>query len=97
MFPDRRKIKPNYTLSDTYEINKKKLKKLNQNLVNSVQHDGMTVAHRFRLWVPFKKYHTKIAIGDVGDPQYDSGVFLERGSFISKKIPAKLNLKIIRT
>lgn len=86
--------KPNYTLSDTYEINKKKLKKLNQNLINSVQYDGMTVVLTASAYVvPFKKYHMKIAIGDVGDPQYDSGVFLERGSFTSKKDPAQTKFK----
>lgn len=32
---------------------------------------------------PFMKYHIKIAIADVGDDIYDSGVFLEAGSFQS--------------
>lgn len=86
--------KPNYTFSDTYEINKKKLKKLNQNLVNSVQYDGMTVLLTASAYVvPYKKYHMKIAIGDVGDPQYDSGVFLERGSFSSKKDAGQTRFK----
>jgi outer membrane protein OmpA-like peptidoglycan-associated protein len=35
----------------------------------------------------------KIAIGDVGDPQYDSGVFLEEGSFTSKKDPTQTKFK----
>ena len=30
---------------------------------------------------PCKWYHIKLAIGDAGDGAYDSGVFLERGSF----------------
>lgn len=90
----KKKKKPVYTFSDTYEINKKKLKKLNQTLVNSVQYDGMTVVLTASAYVvPFKKYHMKIAIGDVGDPQYDSGVFLERGSFSSKKDPTQTRFK----
>lgn len=90
----KKKKKPNYTFSDTYEINKKKLKKLNQNLVNTVQYDGMTVVLTASAYVvPFKKYHMKIAIGDVGDPQYDSGVFLEQGSFSSKKDPSQTKFK----
>lgn len=86
--------KPVYTFSDTYEINKKKLKKLNQDLVNSVQYDGMTVLLTASAYVvPYKKYHMKIAIGDVGDPQYDSGVFLEQGSFTSRKDPGQTRFK----
>ncbi|MCY7410130.1 MAG: OmpA family protein [Chitinophagales bacterium] len=42
---------------------------------------------------PYKKYHMKIAIGDVGDPQYDSGVFLEQGSFSSVRDPSQTKFK----
>ena len=35
----------------------------------------------------------KIAIGDVGDPQYDSGVFLEQGSFSSVRDPSQTKFK----
>ena len=90
----KKKPKPNYTLSDRYEISKKKLKKLNQTLVSSVQYDGLTTVLTASAYVmPFKKYHMKIAIGDVGDPQYDSGVFLEQGSFSSKRDPSQTKFK----
>lgn len=92
--PGKKDKKPNYTLSDRYEINKKKLKKLNHTLVNTVQYDGITTVMTAAAYVvPFKKYHMKIAIGDVGDPQYDSGVFLEEGSFASKKDPTQTRFK----
>ena len=35
--------------------------------------------------VPYQKYHIKIAIADVGDNSYDSGVFLADGAFNSEK------------
>ena len=36
--------------------------------------------------IPYEKYHIRIAIADVGDGEYDSGVFLEAGSFQSHGI-----------
>jgi outer membrane protein OmpA-like peptidoglycan-associated protein len=90
----KKKQKPNYTLSDKYEINKKKLKKMNQAMVQTLQFDGLTTILTASAYVvPFKRYHMKIAIGDVGDPQYDSGVFLEEGSFTSKKDPSQTRFK----
>ena len=35
---------------------------------------------------PCQIYHMKIAIGDAGDTQYDSGVFLEQNSFSSNNV-----------
>jgi gliding motility-associated-like protein len=51
----------------------------------TVQYDGFTkvltaVAHV----VPCSTYTLKLAIADVGDPFYDSGVFLEAKSFVSE-------------
>lgn len=61
-------------------------KKLNQVLVNGFQYDGFTKVFKANFYVePFQKYHLKIAIGDAGDAIFDSGVFLEEGSFSSLK------------
>lgn len=81
---EKKKDKTPY--SDYYETDKKKLKKLNQTIVNTTQLDGFTTILKASAYVvPYKKYHMKIAIGDVGDPQYDSGVILEEGSFTTVK------------
>ena len=49
-----------------------------------LQFDGLTTVLKVHCDViPYKKYHIKIAIGDVGDGRYDSAVFLEAGSFVS--------------
>lgn len=54
------------------------------NTQNSVQYDGFTVVLTARAAVQCgQTYHIKLAIGDAGDPIYDSGVFLEGGSFNS--------------
>jgi outer membrane protein OmpA-like peptidoglycan-associated protein len=48
------------------------------------QFDGFTTILTAKCAVePFSRYHIKIAIADVGDDIYDSGVFLEAGSFKS--------------
>ena len=49
-----------------------------------VQFDGMTVA--LEAWAvvqPCSTYHIKLAIADVFDASFDSGIFLEAGSFSS--------------
>lgn len=57
---------------------------LNQTRVNGIEYDGMTHALEVHCIVePGKRYHLKIAVGDVGDAYYDSGVMLEEGSFRS--------------
>ena len=49
-----------------------------------VKMDGFTTVLTAQAWVfPCFTYHIKIAIGDAGDHVYDSGVFLEAGSFSS--------------
>jgi hypothetical protein len=49
-----------------------------------VEYDGITVVlTALAPVVPCQTYHLKIAIADGGDEAYDSGVFLEAGSFSS--------------
>lgn len=55
----------------------------NGNIIN-VEFDGLTkVMYALEKVVCGQTYHIKIAIGDGGDDQLDSGVFLEGGSFTS--------------
>lgn len=50
----------------------------------TIQFDGMTVIlTAFALVECGQQYHIKMAIADGGDTSYDSGVFLEAGSFTS--------------
>jgi len=52
-----------------------------------VRMDGMTTVLTAKAAVyPCMPYHIKIAIGDAGDQVYDSGVFLQAGSFSSNSI-----------
>ncbi len=37
-------------------------------------------------------YHIKIAVADVNDPAYDSGVFIDSGSFTSPNAPPALTV-----
>ncbi|NOU45582.1 MAG: OmpA family protein [Bacteroidales bacterium] len=61
-------------------------RKLNQVIVSNLGFDGLTrVLHASCIVKPWKLYHLKIALGDVGDAIFDSGVFLEENSFISEK------------
>lgn len=64
------------------KLNKKKMKKMNAELINFFQYDGLTVPLKAEInIIPGKKYHIKIAIADVGDFKYDSGVFIKKNSF----------------
>ena len=50
-----------------------------------IQYDGYTRPLVAKTYVdPCEKYHIKLAIADVGDGIYDSGVFIEEGSFTSE-------------
>jgi gliding motility-associated-like protein len=50
-------------------------------------HNGHTVVFTARALVqPCQTYHLKLAIADVGDGNYDSGVFIEAGSLSSNSI-----------
>ncbi|MEI6574930.1 MAG: choice-of-anchor L domain-containing protein [Bacteroidota bacterium] len=56
-----------------------------------VQYDGFTtVLTAWALVVPCTAYHIKLAIADGGDHIYDSGVFLEEGSFSSAGIQTSI-------
>jgi outer membrane protein OmpA-like peptidoglycan-associated protein len=67
------------------KLNKRKMKKLNMDLINYFQYDGLTVPMKAEInLVPGKKYRIKIAIADVGDFKYDSGVFIKKKSFTAK-------------
>ncbi len=69
-------------------------KKLNQAIVSNFEYDGFTkVLKASCILEPWKLYHLKIAIGDVGDAIFDSGVFLEEGSFKSIKDTLVVNFK----
>lgn len=58
-----------------------------QNTQNTVQYDGFTVVLTAKAAVQCgETYHIKLAIGDAGDPVWDSGVFLEAGSFGSSSV-----------
>ncbi len=51
-----------------------------------IQYDGYTVPLTAEIAVtPCQTYHFKLVIADVGDSNYDSGVFIERGSIKSFK------------
>ncbi|HLP11072.1 MAG TPA: OmpA family protein [Flavobacteriales bacterium] len=63
---------------------KKSVKVAEAELRQQIQFDGLTTVLKVKFDViPFKKYHIKIAIGDATDAIYDSGVFIEAGSFMS--------------
>jgi gliding motility-associated-like protein len=58
----------------------------------SIQYNAFTtVLTAWCLVVPCTLYHIKISIADAGDHIYDSGVFLEEGSFSSVGIQATIN------
>ena len=53
----------------------------------NIEYDGKTVVLTAKAVVTCgTTYHIKLAIGDGGDSSYDSGVFLEEGSFSSNNI-----------
>ncbi|NLN73902.1 MAG: T9SS type B sorting domain-containing protein [Bacteroidales bacterium] len=59
-----------------------------------IAYNGMTIVLTAILAVvPCETYHIKLAIGDVGDRIYDSGVFLEANSFSSMGMSYDLNFE----
>lgn len=67
-----------------YDVNRAKQRKLNQARLSAIQLDGLTTKlTATSVVIPYKKYHIKIMICDVADQAYDSGVFIEGGSFQS--------------
>jgi gliding motility-associated-like protein len=58
-----------------------------QNTTNTYEYDGRTVVLEAKAAVVCgETYHIKLAIGDAGDGSYDSGVFIEGGSFKSDEV-----------
>ncbi len=67
------------------------LSPLNPNIV----YDGMTVVLQAAAQViPCQTYHLKLAIADVGDRIYDSGVFLEAYSFTSSAVSVSASAQL---
>ena len=61
---------------------------IHNSLTNGIQFDGYTTAFEAGSQIQAcVSYHMKLAIADVGDDQYDSGVFLEENSFESTPDP----------
>ncbi|GAB4378839.1 MAG: hypothetical protein Kow0075_09120 [Salibacteraceae bacterium] len=74
----------NYSSNSIYYIG-------NQN-DSTTQYDGYTVVLEARYAVNCgDTYHIRLALGDGGDQVYDSGVFLEAGSFTSRIIDVGIN------
>lgn len=70
----------------TIEPSEDLIKKVNDKLYRNFQYDGVTKKLVAQTYLePYKKYHLKIIIADVTDNIYDSAVFLEQGSFSTKK------------
>jgi len=62
------------------------------NTQQSVQYDGWTVVLEAKSAVQCgQQYHIKLAIGDAGDGVFDSGVFLEGGSFSSEGVQVSVS------
>ncbi len=79
---------------DAFLIDEKERRNLNEELLAYFQYDGFTrvLVAEYPV-IPYKKYHLKLAIGDVGDYALDSGVFLEAGSFSSESDPKLPNFQ----
>jgi len=60
---------------------------IGNNSTNGVQYDGYTtVLSAEAVILACQTYHMKLAIANVGDNAYDSGIFLEEGSFYSPQV-----------
>lgn len=60
----------------------------NTSSTHNIQYDGFTVPLKAEADViPCEVYHIKLVIADYGDDKWDSGVFIEEGSFTSQDIP----------
>lgn len=60
---------------------------IGNNSTNGVQYDGYTtVLSAESVILACQTYHMKLAIANVGDNSYDSGIFLEEGSFYSPQV-----------
>lgn len=58
---------------------------VNNNSGEYIQYDGFTTVIPIGMTslIPGSTYHLKLAISDIGDKSYDSGLFIEAGSLIS--------------
>jgi len=64
-----------------------------QNTTNTYEYDGKTTVLEARAAVVCGgTYHIKLAIGDGGDGAFDSGVFLEEGSFASAGVSVEAGI-----
>lgn len=62
------------------------------NTTNDYEYDGKTVVLQVKAAVNCNQtYHIKLAIGDAGDGDFDSGVFLEAGSFSSNAVEVNIS------
>jgi outer membrane protein OmpA-like peptidoglycan-associated protein len=62
------------------------MRNISPDLYRNLQYDGITKKLDAQAYVqPYKKYHLKIAVADVSDNVYDSGVFIENQSFVAKR------------
>jgi gliding motility-associated-like protein len=62
------------------------------NTTNDYEYDGKTVVLQAKAAVNCNQtYHIKLAIGDAGDGAFDSGVFLEAGSFSSNGVEVNIS------
>jgi outer membrane protein OmpA-like peptidoglycan-associated protein len=72
--------------SKNFSVDETERKGLNDELFDNFEFDGLTRKLTASCFLtPYKVYHMKIAIGDIGDPMFDSGVFLEQQSFTAQK------------
>ncbi len=62
-------------------------------LYNQVQFDGLTHAmHAKSKVIPLNSYTIVLAISDVGDRLFDSGIFIENGSLVSENFSAVISI-----
>lgn len=60
---------------------------VSNNSTNGVEYDGYTTTMTAQsVILACQTYHMKLAIGNVGDNSFDSGIFLEEGSFYSPSV-----------
>ena len=65
---------------------------VNNNGGTTIQYDGFTtVLTAYLVVTQCASYHIKIAIGDVGDHSFDSGIFLKSNSFSTNVVTAKVD------
>lgn len=72
----------------------KRSKAVNKKLMEMFQFDGFTRKMTVEFYAePYEVHHIKLAIGDVGDKAFDSGVFIEERSLVSFKDTAEVDFQ----